>query len=152
MNAQFSQAIFTSSLAIAISSALLPFASTAEAMSAYRWKKRPLVVFAPSAGNPALARQRAIVNASAGGFRSRDMVVVYVIGGRVSAAFGGGPGLSAAALRQRYGVNAGQFRVVLVGKDGGSKLRSAQPISARRLFGVIDAMPMRQQEMRRRER
>ncbi|MCB1510262.1 MAG: DUF4174 domain-containing protein [Hyphomicrobiaceae bacterium] len=67
-------------------------------------------------------------------------------------AFGGGPGPGAAALRQPYGVNAGQFQAVLVGKDGGSKLRSAQPISARRLFGLIDAMRMRQQDMRRRER
>jgi len=36
--------------------------------------------------------------------------------------------------------------VVLIGKDGGEKLRSAQPITAERLFATIDAMPMRQSE------
>jgi len=40
------------------------------------------------------------------------------------------------------------FRVVLVGKDGTEKRRDAEPVAARSLFDTIDAMPMRQREMR----
>ncbi|MCS4120976.1 hypothetical protein GGP45_001318 [Salinibacter ruber] len=40
------------------------------------------------------------------------------------------------------------FRVVLVGKDGTEKRREAEPVSARSVFDTIDAMPMRQREMR----
>ena len=42
------------------------------------------------------------------------------------------------------------FRVVLIGKDGGVKLRQEEPISVADLFALIDSMPMRKQEMRQR--
>ena len=121
----------------------------ADAMASYRWRKRPLVVIAPDAASAALARQRAIVASHRGGMTERDMVVVYVIGGSISSELGGGPGLSAAALRRRFGVAPSRFRVILVGKDGGAKLSSGEPLSAGTLFRTIDAMPMRRQEMRR---
>lgn len=42
------------------------------------------------------------------------------------------------------------FSLRLVGKDGGEKLRSLQPVSAASLFALVDAMPMRRREMRER--
>ncbi len=42
------------------------------------------------------------------------------------------------------------FAVLLIGKDGGVKLRSGRPFALHALFDAIDAMPMRQDEMRRR--
>jgi hypothetical protein len=124
--------------------------SQATAMSGYLWKKRPLVVFAPGDGHKSLAQQRSIVVGNRGGFAERDMVIIYVVGDSVTTDLGGGPGLSAAAMRNRYGVSAGSFQAVLVGKDGGSKLSSGSPLSAGTLFSTIDAMPMRADEMRRR--
>lgn len=41
------------------------------------------------------------------------------------------------------------FRIRLVGKDGGVKLDSAKPVSCDELFKLIDAMPMRRAEARR---
>jgi hypothetical protein len=120
-------------------------------MSSYTWKKRPLVIFAPSDSHGDLQRQRMIVAGARGGFLDRDMVVVTVVGDRVQADLGGGPGQSASRLRERFGVASGAFRVLLVGKDGGVKLSSSSPISAGTLFGTIDAMPMRIDEMRRRK-
>jgi hypothetical protein len=119
------------------------------AASTYQWKKRPLYVFAPAASDAGLSSQRAIVAANRAGFAERDMVVVYVVGGSVTADLGAAPGVGADALRRRYGAGAG-FRVVLVGKDGGAKLSQSSPLSAATLFRTIDAMPMRAQEMRRR--
>lgn len=123
--------------------------SAAQAMSSYQWKKRPLVVFAASPGDEALARQRAIVKSLRPAFIDRKVVVIYVEGDRVSADLGAPPGQSAAALRQRYGVGDGQFRVVLVGLDGGVKLTSSGPLSGEKLFATIDTMPMRRDEVRR---
>ena len=42
----------------------------------------------------------------------------------------------------------GEFEILLIGKDGGVKLRSSSPLENSRIFGVIDQMPMRQAEMR----
>jgi hypothetical protein len=122
----------------------------AEAMSTYKWKYRPIVVFADSDDNANLAAQRRILTNNRAGFAERNMVVVLVVGDNVSAELGPEPHQSAAALRSRYGVTSNAFRAVLVGKDGGLKLSSSAPLSAAKLFATIDAMPMRRNEMRRR--
>lgn len=124
--------------------------ATASAMSGYKWKNRPLLVFAPSAGSSSLAAQRAIVAGLRPAFQDRQVVVVYVVGDTVEAELGSKPGQSAAALRSRYGVGSGDFRVILVGKDGGEKLSSGSPIAATNLFSTIDAMPMRKDELKTR--
>lgn len=135
---------------VATAATLSALSSPAVAMSAYKWKNRPLVVFAPSDGDPALSRQRGIVAALRPAFQDRQMVVVYVVGDKVSADLGPGPGVGAAALRERYGVASSAFRVLLVGKDGGVKLSSGTPIAATTLFSTIDAMPMRREEIQKR--
>jgi hypothetical protein len=41
------------------------------------------------------------------------------------------------------------FQAFLVGKDGHTAISSEKPLSAEQLFARVDAMPMRQDEMRR---
>ena len=53
------------------------------------------------------------------------------------------------ALRTRYGVKPGQFRVLLIGKDGHVASGSSSPIRLHELTEQIDRMPMRRDEMRR---
>jgi hypothetical protein len=53
----------------------------------------------------------------------------------------------ARALRAQLSLPAGEFRAVLVGKDGGAKLTAAAPIPPQKLFATIDAMPMRRGEI-----
>jgi len=50
-------------------------------------------------------------------------------------------------IRGRLGVRSGPFQVYLIGKDGTVKLRSAEPVPVKDIFGLIDSMPMRRQEM-----
>lgn len=124
------------------------FSSPADAMNIYRWKHRPLLVFAPDGTDPDLQRQRAILDGDTAGLRDRDMVVNYVVGNTIEARLGPAPGLDAAELRRRFGVPQDEFRAILVGKDGGSKLVGREPLTVSRLFSTIDAMPMRRDEMR----
>ena len=87
---------------------------------------RVLYAYAPTIADPALLRQRSLFDAAKSGMADRDLVLIPVIGKRP------------------------HFEAVLVGKDGGEKLRSPEPLTPERLFETIDAMPMRQQEMRQR--
>lgn len=123
--------------------------SPAAAMSGYRWKHRPVVVIAGPNGEVALVEQRRIFSTNISGLRERDVVIIWVAGNAVSAELGPGPGLSAEQLRQRFGAPDNGFRVILVGKDGGTKLSRPTPLPANMLFGAIDAMSMRRDEMRR---
>ena len=117
---------------------VLPAAAAINPGVANAGTTRPLYVFAPSSGDARLTQQQAINAAAAGGYRERDMTVTVVTG--------------PSGLRSRFGISPGQFRVILVGKDGGVKLSSGSPVSAATLFALIDAMPMRRDEMRQRGR
>ena len=118
----------------------VPATSSADAdpLALYRWNARILVVFAPNEGDPQLARQKDLLVGVGHGVAERDLVVLEAIGSSSEAD----------RLRRKLGVPDGEFRAVLVGKDGGAKLTDTAPIAPDRLFATIDAMPMRRQEMR----
>jgi hypothetical protein len=45
-------------------------------------------------------------------------------------------------------VPSSAFSLILVGKDGGIKLKRSDQVDLREVFELIDSMPMRQNEMR----
>jgi len=138
------------SIIVLAAACLASMSQPAFAASDYHWKYRPLLVFAGADNSAALAEQRRSVDQSRAGFIERDIVVVWIVGHSAAAELGPAVQSSAADLRKRYGVAPEDFRVVLVGKDGGVKLTSTEPLTAGRIFGTVDAMPMRRDEMRRR--
>ena len=77
----------------------------------------------------------------------RDLVVIQAVGS--DARDNHGKQLDPAAVRTAVGLPSDRFGAALVGKDGGVKMRSTRTIPTEELFRTIDAMPMRQQEMRR---
>jgi len=115
----------------------------------HRWTHRLLFVFAPSRDAASYVEQVKRVAGTQGGFRERDLLLIEVMAdgpSRVST-----DTLSAASeqrLRDRFDVPPSAFRVVLVGKDGTEKRRDETPVTAPSIFETIDAMPMRQREMR----
>ena len=104
--------------------------------AAYAGRSRVLLVLAPR-DDARLAEQARLLAADPAGVTERNLVLVAP-----DASEGNG-------LRRRYGVAPDAFAVLLIGKDGGVKLRSARPLALRGLFEAIDAMPMRRAEMRR---
>ncbi len=112
-------------------------------LEALRWRKRVMVVFAPSPDDPRLREQRREATVLAAGPDDRDLHLVVVAGDRVEGATD-----AAAELRRRFHMEPAAFRVLLVGKDGGVKLSEAQVVPAPRFAELIDAMPMRRDEMR----
>ena len=112
-------------------------AKAADLLTSLRWKARPVVVFADSPDDPHLAGQLAALRAKARALADYDIKVVA-------------PPAADAALRGKLGVPARGFAVVLVGKDGGVKETWREPVEPARIFSAIDAMPMRQDEVRRR--
>lgn len=120
-------------------------------LRAMRDHQRALLVF--SNGNNQLAEAQLNIAAThVDGFRDRDLLLVGLAGSNdaVPSALLSAP--DDAAARKRFDIKPGEFTVILIGKDGGEKLRSHQPISWEKLQSTIDAMPMRQDEMQRRKR
>ena len=112
-----------------------------------RWERRPLLVFAPSAEAPLAVALRAALGRADLGLFDRDMIVIEVYGDDSAQADGASlPSGTSAHLRQCFDVAATEELVVLVGKDGGEKLRTASP-DLDAIFSLIDTMPMRRREM-----
>ncbi|MBE8988032.1 DUF4174 domain-containing protein [Nostoc sp. LEGE 12450] len=118
-------------------------------LSSQKWQNRVLLVFAPSVDNHSYQQQMQLFNQHQNGFTDRDLVLVQVLATDKSYANGQLIDESSAVkLRNRFGVDQENFRVILVGKDGGVKRSDTKPVQAAAIFEQIDAMPMRQQEMR----
>ncbi len=115
-----------------------------------QWKHRVLLVFSPSEGNASFVRQYNEWKRTMDGMAERDLIWVPLIAGQPSSAAGRAISPDAQQLlRRQLRVEPGEFAVMLVGRDGGVKLRKQQPVDAMSLFALIDSMPMRRQEMRK---
>lgn len=115
----------------------------------FRWENRLVLSFVETDTAKITVRQRNEREADPGAWKERDLLLIEIAAEAVRVDGRPSKDLSAAALRARFDVPEGTFRAILIGKDGGAKLRSGSPIGNRTLFETIDAMPMRQNEMRR---
>jgi hypothetical protein len=109
-------------------------------LAQYHRTSRILVILASDQDDRDLIRQRHLNAQARAGFADRDLVIVEFRGTH--------PGT--AALRERLSASHGEFRAFLVGKDARVKQVWEHPIRPKELFVAIDAMPMRQSEMRER--
>jgi len=112
--------------------------ASASPLGDHLWKDRVLVVSAPSAGGAA-EEQRRIFRSAAAGMAERQIVLVEALD----------EGEPSRQVRTAVSADGKRFQVFLVGKDGHTALSSDKPLSADFLFGKVDAMPMRRDEMRR---
>lgn len=101
----------------------------------FHWLARPIVVFADSPADPRFIEQMELLSRRAVELVERDVVIITDT-----------DPTQKSALRQKLRPRG--FMLVLIGKDGGVKLRKPLPWDVRELSRVIDKMPLRQQEIR----
>ncbi len=98
--------------------------------------KRDLLIFYNQDGVTLKNKQLSELEKDNKGITERDMVI-YTL-----------PVDVATAEAKKYRVDAAKpFTLILIGKDGGEKLRSDSRLTHTKIFDVIDAMPMRQAEL-----
>ena len=117
-------------------------------LDALRWKNRVFLLFSHSESDASFQSQKKGLAFGAEGVVERELVILEITEQGQSRA--GNQLLSEKSvqeIRKRFGLQTGTFQVLLIGKDGGVKLRSSEPVSTKDLFGLIDSMPMRRQEM-----
>ncbi len=102
------------------------------------WKNRLLVISAPTESR-AVEEQRRIYRSAESGMSERQIRLIEALG----------DSQRSRELRTKTSADGKHFQVFLMGKDGHPALSSDKPLSAEYLFGKVDAMPMRRDEMRR---
>ena len=114
---------------------MAPKAMVEANLSDFLWEKRPIVVFADTDRDPAFIRQLELLEARSEALAERDVVILTDTDPDAMS-----------ELREKLRPRG--FMLVLIGKDGGVKLRKPFPWSVRELSRAIDKMPLRQQELR----
>ena len=118
-------------------------------LSQFQWKNRLLLLFAPIRNHPAFdALHQALITQQAE-VADRDLVVFEILESGTSTMDKADLDPQAARfLREKFKVRQGDFSVILIGKDGGIKLNRQNQTRIEDIFGLIDSMPMRREEMR----
>lgn len=118
-------------------------------LNQFQWKNRLLFIFAPQEGDEVFQALQNEILTQPDEISERDLVVFNI--------FETGPSYmdttrmdpqTAAAIRTKFAAPPGQFTCILVGKDGGIKFRQDSQVKLEQIFDLIDAMPMRREEMR----
>ena len=135
---------------------LLPMFQTPP-LASYVDQNRVLLVIAPSDRDTRYQQQLKLLSHHAHELKERDILLLPVVQAvtpsdtlRTLASPYPSPSQQL-DLRARFRIQPSEFAVILLGKDGGEKLRQAVPITVEKLSATIDAMPMRQDEIRQRQ-
>ncbi|MFK7922067.1 MAG: DUF4174 domain-containing protein [Bacteroidia bacterium] len=124
--------------------------SSTNPLADYQWQNRLVLVFSPTADNELYLTQLQAIESLGDGWAERELVLFSVL-----PKAGTGPKAELKQseinfLRERFQIEEKDFVVILIGKDGGEKLRLDQSVlTEQKLFPLIDAMPMRQAEIKR---
>ena len=107
----------------------------------YLWKNRIVVTFSPSKNN--IERNYFInsINRNLCKFNSRNIIHIDFIFNEKNSEIE-----KFESFFENLSLSTSEFRLILIGKDGGIKLNSRR-ISLEEIFSLIDTMPMRQEEM-----
>lgn len=106
-------------------------------VSAQQKNYREIWIFSADAGNASFISQKSMLT-DAPGLKERDIQVHEIFGLK-----------SNESIFKKYKASTQNFTFILIGKDGGEKLRANEPVSLEKLYTTIDAMPMRKDEMKR---
>ena len=101
--------------------------------------KRQLLLFTQNKDTGLAEKQLAIWKETQTEMQERDLTITVITGNEL--------------VYKKYKVDSQtEFTVILLGKDGGEKFRTQNLLTANKLFALIDAMPMRRQEMQKKEK
>lgn len=117
-------------------------------LTQHQWRHRLLFLIAPQADDPGLAAQQREIALQRDALLDRDIRLFQLLPDRGFVEENALSAETALGLRKRLGVTTADRLVILIGKDGGIKRRSALNTDLREILLQIDAMPMRRDEMR----
>lgn len=116
----------------------------------FQWKNRLLIIYTADQKSTQLDEQLAEITQIQNGYDERDLKVIILKNQKVEIWNSNqNHQLDIEQIIKELNIDEDKpYQNLLIGKDGGVKLKSNSPFSNEKLFRTIDAMPMRQREMR----
>lgn len=118
-------------------------------LTQFQWKNRLLFLFAQENNHPLFKDLQSQIVAQKAEVDDRDLIV-FEVPAQGPARMNTSPldRKEADSIRNHFAIPSNTFSLILVGKDGGIKLKRRDQVDLREVFELIDSMPMRQREMR----
>ena len=117
----------------------------------FEWKNRVLIIGGDSSKFKSQLDQ---INFESNEFIDRDLVIILIEEDNSRISYDGLKTIktidydSTLNLRNKY--NFKEFKLILIGKDGGEKYNSKKLVNINVIYELIDGMPMRKQEIKER--
>ena len=119
-------------------------------LSAYQWENRILVIVSPSTDHPTYQQQYHAWKSEQEAYIDRDLLLFQLFPHSLVMPTGDTltDPIQIEHWTAHHTISPHTFEVILIGKDGGEKIRQSHLLPNSQLFATIDRMPMRRAEMR----
>jgi hypothetical protein len=121
----------------------------AQDFSDHKWENRLVLILTNQADNESYRKQVEEFKNHLDGVTERKILVYHITPKSFKVGLSDQEWQISKTGYTRYKETDSQPEIILIGLDGGVKLRANEFLSAQELFANVDAMPMRRQEMTR---
>lgn len=127
---------------------LFTLSSFSQDLKKHQWESRVLLIFTDDKNADKFKNQIKILSENKKGLKERKLVVYQFTKNEFTTNFNE-VWSSSNSLFKKIVNNKDSFKVILLGLDGGIKLEQDRILSPEKLFTIIDGMPMRKNELKR---
>jgi len=130
----------------------LPMSINAQKLSNHQWKNRLVLVLTNDTTDANYQNQLKIFQTEKEGMKERKLLVYHITPTQYCIENDNKEWHNSSKLYTNYKQTNASFEVILIGLDGRIKLTQNEVLTTDKLFAIIDAMPMRRAELRRKKR
>jgi len=129
---------------------------TGQNLDSHKWENRLILIISKTQDSEVYNNQIEEFETSYEGLADRRLIIYHILPDQYkSVDYQNGKSdnnwTTSSKLFKRYAKNQSDFSVVLIGLDGSIKLQQNDILTTDKLFGTIDAMPMRRSEIKNRK-
>lgn len=121
--------------------------SFSQDLEQHEWKNRLLIVTAEN--SDIMQQQMDVLNNDLKGLKKRKLLIYKVTPTQYAKGIKSKSWISNKVFYSKLKRTSKNFEIILIGLDGGVKLRQTELLSLEKLFTLIDGMPMRRAEIRK---
>lgn len=117
-------------------------------IASHQWENRVLLVLTDDTDTTTFQNQIKEFQAHENGLTDRKLIVYQIKKHSYTVGLKDEAWQDSSKLYKTYKTAKGPFEIILIGLDGGIKLRQSHRLNCEELFKTIDVMPMRKEELR----
>ncbi len=123
----------------------------AQDLSKHQWKNRLVLILTNDTTNTNYENQLKAFEAETEGMKERKLLVYHITPTQYCTENENKKWHNSSKLYTNYKQTNAPFEVILIGLDGRIKLTQNEVLTTDKLFAIIDGMPMRRAELRRKK-